>query len=725
VLVLIDGYWNPHGGTEGQLRSFLSALPPTWRAEMWVLRTSPWLERNPFPCPTRRLRLGRLASPFTLARLARLPARVRRGRFDLVHTWMNDASLVGPCIAAAAGLPALVSRRDLGFWHTRTLVAALRRSGRLATAYVANGRAVADHVVASEHVPPAAVHVVPNGHPASAFDAPADEGLRGRLRIPADAVLVGLLANIKPLKRQGDLVEALARLGRAFAHVHVLLIGEGDGAVLHARARDLGVADRVHVEAVTGPIAPVLKTLDVGVLCSETEGLSNALIEYLGCGLPIVATGVGGNAEMVEHGENGFLYPVGDVEELTRSLRRILSDPSAAAQMGAASRRRFEARFLRERMVAETVALYERTIAPREPPAPLVWSVVTDDAGLEALEPQWRAILAPRRFFAGPVWVRTWRETLGKDARGEVLVGRDASGAIVGVLPLERRGDVLTTCGSGGGVDHFDVVAAPGEEERVAEGALDALLSRRWRTVRLAHVSEDAALRHALRRRRWRFPYGERLTTVCPYVKTTGTYAEWLATLSRKQRSRLLRAGRELVEHGIVRRAESPEEVRAALDTLFGLHERRFARKGVPSVFSGDAVRAFHARLAERLRTEGKLALNVLHLEGRPVAAHYAFAFRGRLHHFQQGFDPSVADRSPGALLLAHTLEHEAFGRGLDVYDFLDGAEAYKMSIATGVERLYDVTLYRPDAPGRARGLALGLASWAKDTLRTREPRVT
>ena len=101
----------------------------------------------------------------------------------------------------------------------------------------------------------------------------------------------------------------------------------------------------------------------VGVLCSETEGLSNAILEYMACGLPVVATNVGGNPELVVEGETGFLYAPGDVEGLAKALGRLLADPALAARLGAAARARFETRFGLRRMVDETVAVYERALA--------------------------------------------------------------------------------------------------------------------------------------------------------------------------------------------------------------------------------------------------------------------------------------------------------------------------------------------------------------------------
>jgi glycosyltransferase involved in cell wall biosynthesis len=258
VLVLCDAYWSPNGGTEGQLRHLLARLPAPWRAELWILHESRWLAENPFPCPSRSLEVGPLARLGRWFDVRRLAKEVRAGGFDLIHTYMGDSSVLGPLVGARAGVPVLVSRRDLGFWHTPRVLQALRRTGRLAAGYLSNGEAVKRHVVDVEHAPPDDVAVVRNGQDLAAFDPPRDPTARARLGIPATARLGGLLANLKPLKRQPDLVAAVALLAPKHPDLHVLFLGEGDTAPLLDRARALGVAVRVHVQQATGGSAALV-----------------------------------------------------------------------------------------------------------------------------------------------------------------------------------------------------------------------------------------------------------------------------------------------------------------------------------------------------------------------------------------------------------------------------------------------------------------------------------
>lgn len=725
ILFWSDAYYTPAGGTEGQILALIRGLPAGYEAELWITHGSEWLAQHPFPCPARSLRLGRLSDPRTLAQLRRLRRELEAGRFDLIQTYMCDAGILAPLVARPLGVPVLVARRDMGFWYTPRLLGAMRRSARLAAGFVANSEAVRRLTIETEYVPGDDVAVVRNGHDLASFDRPREPGLRARLGIPADALLVGLLANFKPVKRQLDLVEALGRLGGRHPSLHVLFLGTGPHEDLLARAQALGVADRVHVHYVADGAVPYVKELDVGVLCSESEGFSNAILEYMGCSKPVVATAVGGNPELVEDGRNGLLYPVGDVDALAKCVGRLLGDPELAARMGAASRGRVEGEFRLERMVADTLAVYERAIAGRTvagsvsaraagggggaPASPLAVEIVTDRAALEALADAWRERCPRNGFFVGPEWVLAWFDAAAAGAHPHVLVVRDAAGALVGLLPMARRGGHLSLPGADDGADHLDVAATPGREDDVADAVLDHWSTARWRWLELRHLAEDGALRRGVRRRRWRVPFVETLATRCPYIAAEGSFEAYLGRFSAKHRGNLRRQVREIrddVDFSIAR--TTPASLTGDVDDLFTLHRARFDRFGGRTSFGGERVRRFHHALAARLAARGELALTTLSHAGRPIAAHYAFRVGGKLYHFQGGFDPDAPLSSAGTALTTIVLEDDVFGAGLAEYDFLDGTEAYKLALATGERRLYDVRLYRPTRTGRVTALTRG-----------------
>jgi glycosyltransferase involved in cell wall biosynthesis len=107
-----------------------------------------------------------------------------------------------------------------------------------------------------------------------------------------------------------------------------------------------------------------IERFTVAVLCSESEGFSNSIIEYLQAGRPVVCTATGGNPEIVRDGHNGFLVPVGDAAALAERLVRLLSDDALARRLGAAGRE-IVSSYTQARMVTEQMACYDDVLAGR------------------------------------------------------------------------------------------------------------------------------------------------------------------------------------------------------------------------------------------------------------------------------------------------------------------------------------------------------------------------
>src|SRR6185295_18528307 len=129
------------------------------------------------------------------------------------------------------------------------------------------------------------------------------------------------------------------------------------------RAERLGVADRVQLLGDRSDVPDVLAALDVFVLPSRTEGMSNALLEAMAAGLPVVATAVGGNPEVVAPDGSGLLVPPDDPEAMAAAVARLLAAPAEAARLGAAARRRVEESFGARAMVRRLEAVYTALLA--------------------------------------------------------------------------------------------------------------------------------------------------------------------------------------------------------------------------------------------------------------------------------------------------------------------------------------------------------------------------
>jgi glycosyltransferase involved in cell wall biosynthesis len=183
--------------------------------------------------------------------------------------------------------------------------------------------------------------------------------IRRVLGFAEDDFVVGMSAVLRPEKNHLQLVHAIARLRRRGIPARALLIGDGEmRAAVEARAKSLGVATEVTITGFQQDVRPLVGACDAVALCSTAvETFSLAALEAMALGRPVVHADVGGAAEMIRPGRNGFLFPVGDTAALVERLA-ALADRGACRRMGARARDAVEARFSERAMVER----YEKTL---------------------------------------------------------------------------------------------------------------------------------------------------------------------------------------------------------------------------------------------------------------------------------------------------------------------------------------------------------------------------
>lgn len=182
--------------------------------------------------------------------------------------------------------------------------------------------------------------------------------IRGVLGFAEDDFVVGMSAVLRKEKNHQQLVHAIARLRRRGIPARALLIGDGEmRPAIEARARSLGVAGEVSITGFQQDVRPLVGACDAVALCSTAvETFSLAALEAMALGRPVVHSDVGGAAEMIRPGRNGFLFPVNDTAALVERLA-ALAERGACQRMGARAREAVEARFSERAMVER----YEKT----------------------------------------------------------------------------------------------------------------------------------------------------------------------------------------------------------------------------------------------------------------------------------------------------------------------------------------------------------------------------
>ena len=209
--------------------------------------------------------------------------------------------------------------------------------------------------------------VIPSGVDTEHFRAVESRArAKARLGVPAALPVIGTVGRLEARKGTATLIEAAARLRAEHAR-DLLVVLAGDGplsAELAALAAKLGIAERVRMLGDCPDVRGVLAALDVFVLPSRTEGMSNALLEAMAMERPVVATAVGGTPEVMGRDPVGLLVPVADPEAMAGAVARLLDAPDLAARLGSAARRRVEEHYGARAMVRRLEAVYAAVAAP-------------------------------------------------------------------------------------------------------------------------------------------------------------------------------------------------------------------------------------------------------------------------------------------------------------------------------------------------------------------------
>ena len=328
IAYVIDALFEPAGGTEGQLLHLLRGMDRS-RFEPTVF----CLEEGDPPMPGNVvLDLHLSASPVTLAKIWKFARRLRKDGFDIVQAHFRDSNIVGVFAAWLAGVPVIIStRRGVPYWLSPRDMKVLRWLNGRVSWYIANSMTTRDRYAREEGFDPAMVDVIYNGLEAGRFSglSPEDRArLRTELDLAPDATVVGIVANLRPVKGLADFVDAAALVAEEFPRARFVLVGQGnEESRLRDQAARLGIADRVRFAGARTDVADLLQSFDVGVLTSHSESFSNSVLEYLAAGLPVVVTDVGGVREAVEDGRQGFIVPPKAPDQLADRLRTLLGHP--------------------------------------------------------------------------------------------------------------------------------------------------------------------------------------------------------------------------------------------------------------------------------------------------------------------------------------------------------------------------------------------------------------
>jgi glycosyltransferase involved in cell wall biosynthesis len=353
ILYIIDrlGY----GGTEKQLVQLIRNLDQDkFRPHLCTLKASEGLYEEP-EIPRISLDFVSFAHPSIVTKVMTLSSFIRQHEIHIVQTFFQDPFLLGAMVKPFNKVKLIGSFRDLGFWRTPSETRKMKMAYPCFSSFMANSQAVKDHFVQVDGINSKKIEVIYTGVDLEAQPEITDKS-------PQNTPVVGIVANInRPVKRVQDFIRAAALVRKARPEVKFVIVGDGHlRAELESLSLSLGLGRTLSfMGRVENPLE-VVRKFHVGVITSETEGFCNAILEYMACGVPVVATATGGNFELVREGDNGFLVPVGNVVLMAAKIELLLQNYSLHKHISDMNLARVLSEFSLPQMVTRQQLIYDR-----------------------------------------------------------------------------------------------------------------------------------------------------------------------------------------------------------------------------------------------------------------------------------------------------------------------------------------------------------------------------
>lgn len=364
IAFIIDTINLPAGGTEKQLLLLMKNIDrERFHPYLCVLRSSEWLKKEFAHLPVYILGIDSFKHPNTYYRIWKYSEFLKRERIDIIQTHFRDSNLAGILAARMAGTRVVIStRRNQGYWHNHKEIMIQKFLNRWVTLFIANSYSTKRWAEEVEAISENRIYVVYNGidlEPYKRITVETKERYRRLIGITDSSPVVGIVANLRPVKGIDVFLKAAAIVKKEIPGARFIIVGDGmEKENLMGLCNELSLDGSVRFLGKKEDVVSILGALDIGVLSSHSESLSNSIIEYLAAGLPIVSTDVGGGREAIEEGVNGFIVPVGDFKAMAERIIKIIKGGKSYL-IGIENRKRAGEKFSLVNTINEYEKIYE------------------------------------------------------------------------------------------------------------------------------------------------------------------------------------------------------------------------------------------------------------------------------------------------------------------------------------------------------------------------------
>jgi glycosyltransferase involved in cell wall biosynthesis len=356
-ILTTDSSW---GGTENMIAGLIRGLSRNFSVTLATLKGDNTLIEKAAPYCEQTFNLN-LRSPWNAFKLQKLMNFLRNGKFDVLHTFLFHANILGRVLGRLADIPVIISsQRSIDAWRKYRHVLMDRWTAAWADHIVSNSAAGKKRLESVEKISPDKISVIYNG----VFQNSSPVTFKPRVNGPP---VIGMVGNFRGMKGHDVFIEAADLLLQEGHDLRFIIAGEGDERGKYEKlVRSLSLQGQISFLGFVSPIEEALQQMDVFVLPSDWEGFPVSILEAINADVPVIATQVGGIPEIIIPEETGLLIPPRDAPALKEGILRVLEDTALRKKIIHNAKEMVSTRFTHEKMVDTTKHLYLNLIAKKK-----------------------------------------------------------------------------------------------------------------------------------------------------------------------------------------------------------------------------------------------------------------------------------------------------------------------------------------------------------------------